>query len=344
MLLSCSFDNRPCNISRDFIRFSSQKYGNCFTFNARRKHIDQLKQITDGFAPAKLVLDIYLHEHQYTSHVHKVGLVALVHHYSEWPVVDRQALWFRPGESHRIGFSKKLTKYLLPPYTACTFKLADDLQEVFDAHQVDFDYSQDFCEYICTEREIISRCNCTRPGSMLSYLTLNSTLKFCDTLESTQCVSNATQQVKCQHCVQPCTVIQYLVHLTSARFPSSKYLQTAKSNVERVFKQHNITLDPNWSSEWKQIIEQNYVQVEVALEMYNVETIQQDVSQSWQQLVADYGGLCGLFIGVSLLSLVELLELIYRLTKHACRSKLQTYSDGMFRRPNAVTVQTISAL
>lgn len=65
MLLSCKYNNIPCNTS-DFAPFFSAQHGACFTFNARSKQKNNLVlESTDGYGSGNLLLELYVHNHQY---------------------------------------------------------------------------------------------------------------------------------------------------------------------------------------------------------------------------------------------------------------------------------------
>lgn len=64
ILLSCKFNNIDCNASY-FVRFTSIRYGSCYTFNAETGSKDRpVLQTTDGNGFGILKLEFYAHNHQ----------------------------------------------------------------------------------------------------------------------------------------------------------------------------------------------------------------------------------------------------------------------------------------
>ncbi|CAF3987504.1 unnamed protein product, partial [Rotaria sp. Silwood1] len=63
-------------------------------------------------------------------------------------------------------------------------------------------------------------------------------------------------------------------------------------------------------------IQNNYVAVDVVCETNRVEAYTQDASISSVDLLSNVGGHTGLWIGISFLSIMELVEMLYRLIRY----------------------------
>ena len=79
-------------------------------------------------------------------------------------------------------------------------------------------------------------------------------------------------------------------------------------------------------------IENNYVGLEIVAESARIEKYEQEASMSRVDLVSNIGGNTGLWIGISFLSLMEVVEMLYRL----CRSQMYRISEKIksFRKKN----------
>ena len=66
MLISCSFNNVPCQ-SSDFISFESSAYGQCYTYNAQIKNRSNggVRDSNEHGGTGLLRLRLYVHSHQY---------------------------------------------------------------------------------------------------------------------------------------------------------------------------------------------------------------------------------------------------------------------------------------
>lgn len=70
MLIKCAYNDINCSAA-DFIQFISSVYGLCYTFNAQADHINNGKVHYNNAngGTGRLVLDLYVHSHQYVPFV-----------------------------------------------------------------------------------------------------------------------------------------------------------------------------------------------------------------------------------------------------------------------------------
>ncbi|CAF1543387.1 unnamed protein product, partial [Adineta steineri] len=77
---------------------------------------------------------------------------------------------------------------------------------------------------------------------------------------------------------------------------------------------------------WSSDIQANYVGIDVVCESTRVETYTQQASISIVDVISNVGGQTGLWMGISFLSLMEIVEMLYRLLRyqyHRIRRRLQ---------------------
>jgi hypothetical protein len=79
-------------------------------------------------------------------------------------------------------------------------------------------------------------------------------------------------------------------------------------------------LAANWSTTWGQQIHANYLQVSVIRETIIVENYTQIATIQLVDLLSNIGGQTSLWIGMSFLSMMELIEMFYRLIRHQYRA------------------------
>ena len=104
-------------------------------------------------------------------------------------------------------------------------------------------------------------------------------------------------------------------HRTSVSAPSTQQVSDTRNFVEN---KSGIPLPKNWSQIWSSEIENNYVAVDIVCETSRVETFTQDASMSPVDLLSNIGGQTGLWIGISFLSIMEFIEMLYRLIRYQC--------------------------
>ena len=172
ILLSCTYNSHPCSAA-DFIPFISARYGMCYTFNAKLKdeksngsRIRYANQYGDA---GKLLLNLYAHSHQYVPYLTEseyslarqsvallccvcegIGFLALIHDNRQLPLIEAVGMEFAPGRSYKLGYKKKATYFLRPPYTQCTNRASRLMQEMFNNYDdADYSYSETACFQIC---------------------------------------------------------------------------------------------------------------------------------------------------------------------------------------------------
>ena len=79
-------------------------------------------------------------------------MVAMLHDNTEVPLIDVASIELAAGRKHKLGFRKKASYFLPPPYTECTTKLSDVMQHMFRRYGgADYKYSQGVCYILCTQ-------------------------------------------------------------------------------------------------------------------------------------------------------------------------------------------------
>jgi len=103
---------------------------------------------------------------------------------------------------------------------------------------------------------------------------------------------------------------------SSAAAPSLPYAYLTKGFVEST----SIPVPINWQTNWLYEIQNNYVSLEVVCESTRVETYTQDPSISPVDVLSNVGGHTGLWIGISFLSIMEFVEMLYRVHRYEFHS------------------------
>lgn len=110
-------------------------------------------------------------------------------------------------------------------------------------------------------------------------------------------------------------MVDFLLRQSSSRAPLAADIDGIRSFVES----SDVPQPDDWATEYRRYIENNYVGVVVLRETTTVEYYRQSFSLSVVDVVSNVGGQTGLWIGISFFSIMELLEMIYRLIRHQCR-------------------------
>lgn len=101
-------------------------------------------------------------------------------------------------------------------------------------------------------------------------------------------------------------------------------LEDLKPKVESL----SVPLPANWSNTWQSEISRNYIALEIVSESARIEIFQDVPTIGPVDLLSNIGGQTGLWIGVSFLALMEIIEMFYRVI----RAKLLTIQKKIFQR------------
>ena len=123
-------------------------------------------------------------------------------------------------------------------------------------------------------------------------------------------------------CPRSCSTVDFPVELSSLLAPVEWQMLPIKRFVENT----SVPLPLDWSKAWREHIHRNYLSITVACETVVVENNTQSATVTLVDVLSNIGGQTGLWIGISVLSIMELIEMVYRLLRrqwHVIRSAQQ---------------------
>ncbi|CAF1327291.1 unnamed protein product [Rotaria sordida] len=346
MLIECLYNNQKCTTD-DFTFFLSSKHGFCYTFNAKIKDIkkSKIRQTNDDGGSGKLILRLYAHSDLYVPHVARdvtVGMVAMIHDNTQLPLIDVAGIELTPGRKHKLGYKKKQINFLSSPYTECTNQVPLVMQAMYNRYGgADYAYSQGVCYLLCIQAYIYEQCGCINPEEwsarsvVLSDKNTIVEARLCQF--ANKCYSNATNRISstisiwnqfCSHCTQGCSTVDFIITKSSASAPSIEYAYMAKKLVE---SRRNVT-PTDWLTNWLSEVQNNYVGLEVVCQSTEVENYTQEASVGPVDVLSNVGGHTGLWIGISFLSIMEFIEMLYRVLRYQCHATKQMIQNKIRRR------------
>jgi hypothetical protein len=187
-------------------------------------------------------------------------------------------------------------------------------------------YNQKYCLQLCSQRYLIAKCQCYD----VTLPKMDSTTSPCDLNQALTCMQDAyvgfyssDDASSCfTECPQECNSVYFGLKLSRADFPSPFYgellLNYSKNNPNNV---------RNFSSYAQ--IKRSILAVNIYYDDVSYTQVDESPARTFEQLIADIGGIVGLCIGGSLLSLVELFELAYRLVYVSVKSDETTNKKSM---------------
>ncbi|XP_068128932.1 amiloride-sensitive sodium channel subunit beta-like [Hyperolius riggenbachi] len=308
MLISCVFHGEPCNESF-FTPFLNPKLGNCYTFNGPRhesstiQQADILNATKAGFSYG-LTMELFIEQNEYISSLSSAaGLRVVLHGQGKMPFPEDEGVNVPPGQESDIGVVKVHVKRLTEPYSSKCSSGLNIRNYYVDVYGTD--YSREACKKSCAQTKMIRNCGCRMwefpapPGSNVPLCNISEpSVNNCVEMYEYKL---SHDQLKC-HCPLQCEEEIFELTLSSSQWPSSTYLDNFSKYLHSRQDYQDV-----------QTIRDNVVKVVVYYQQLNYELIEEVPSMQLVDLFSSIGGLVGLWIGVSVCTVAEFLELILNL-------------------------------
>ncbi|XP_056654242.1 acid-sensing ion channel 1 isoform X1 [Monodelphis domestica] len=298
MLLYCSYRGGPCGPHNFSVVFT--RYGKCYTFNSGQDGRPLLKTMKGGTGNGlEIMLDIQQDEYlpvwgETDETSFEAGIKVQIHSQDEPPFIDQLGFGVAPGFQTFVACQEQRLIYLPPPWGTCKAVTMDS--DFFDS------YSITACRIDCETRYLVENCNCRMvhmPGDA----------PYCTPEQYKECADPALDflvEKDQDYCVcdMPCNLTRYGKELSMVKIPS-------KASAKYLAKKFNKS---------EQYIGENILVLDIFFEVLNYETIEQKKAYEIAGLLGDIGGQMGLFIGASILTVLELFDYAYEVIKHKlCR-------------------------
>uniref|UniRef100_A0A3B5M934 Uncharacterized protein n=1 Tax=Xiphophorus couchianus TaxID=32473 RepID=A0A3B5M934_9TELE len=289
MLLVCRFRGETCT----YKNFSTiyTRYGKCYTFNSGLDGNPLLTTLKGGTGNGlEIMLDIQQDEYlpvwgETDETSYEAGIKVQIHSQDEPPFIDQLGFGVAPGFQTFVSCQQQLLQYLPQPWGDCKSTPIDS--EFFST------YSITACRIDCETRYLLENCNCRMvhmPGT--STVCTPEQYKDCADPALDFLVEKDNDYCVCQ---TPCNMTRYGKELSMVKIPS-------KASAKYLAKKFNKT---------EQYIGENILVLDIFFEALNYEKIEQKKAYEIAGLLGDIGGQMGLFIGASVLTILEIFDYLY---------------------------------
>ena len=264
--------------------------GMCYTFNARGRLLP-VRQTRDGPETGiSLVLNVDTDDYFAPFSRDGVGLRIRLHDPDDVPQMDNGNLLLAPGTDVYVSLQKQVVYNLKKPYSKV------------DCND-DPGYSYVICRSKCAQRKVFDCGHCSIASDSDAP---------CSFLEGIQCyVRNYNVWYSTDNqcdCPRQCRVTKYEHKMSMATFPNE-------------FATQFYTSQPNWPFNSTASIRRNTVRLAIYYETLTTEEIyEQPLINQWQ-LFSTVGGLMGLFIGCSTMTLCEFPDFLIVFLNKKLRSR-----------------------
>jgi hypothetical protein len=325
MLLTCQFNGYSCNKS-DFITRYNYDYGNCFTFNSgydSNGNQIPIKQISEAGSDKSFKIELFLGDEFIQSEfLLNSGARVIVHNQSVTPIFTSEGRDVASGYLSNIGLTRSFFNKLNQPYSDCISNTSDPnsfnsifYKSIFNILNIKT-YRQKNCLQLCLQEYINNQCQCL-DGSLPNIYNQS---KICNNLTTLHCIqdnkskyfSNNTLVSQCyKYCPLECSSSSFLYSGSISRYPSMYYVNYLQNRLNILSK----ILEPNQTTKYlnSNNITKNIVFINVFYDDLLTTFIQEIPAIDGDFLIGNLGGYIGLFAGLTVLSFVEILELLIEL-------------------------------
>ena len=234
------------------------------------------------------------------------------------------------GQSTSIGFDIKDHKRLSQPYSTC--------RDVYSMHlEGNLPYSFTECKNMCIHNLIIKMCGCfpTRYVARINYRNITSCghdifVNASRAKEKLDCQNSLLNNIETQlnyaqdcNCHVPCEDTEYLVTISQSQFPSQNSIASfwkvvIEDNPNRhnlkVYQYYQNLIAKNTSIETlKSWTHKHFLKLNIFANKKVVSVREQMPMYTLTNLLSQIGGCLGLWLGISIISLVEFFQLGFKL-------------------------------
>ncbi|RNA15318.1 amiloride-sensitive sodium channel subunit beta [Brachionus plicatilis] len=306
LIVYCRFKSENCNHSQ-FEYFSHAHYGNCYQFNSGPKNLLTLISTEKEYG-LRLVLNVSMHKDLKFMNPN-LGAVVLIHNHTTYPsMVDPIAV--SPKTETNIALSRTFYESQSKPFSKCDGKTNDvnsyDSEYYKIVHENTKGYSQTLCIYQCIQKFFIDECKCYVANFPCLYHS-----KSCNFFDDFNCSLQASTKLseidlinkECmEKCPLECEGMWFDKTISFSQFSNPMYEQSL-SNYQG--------LDYVYSN--KSVNSEDLAVVNIFYRNLGYVSITESPTTTVVSLFSNIGGIAGLFLGISVLTLVEVIEVLMKI-------------------------------
>ena len=251
-----------------------------------------------------LLIDARTHDYYY-SLKDGTGIHLLVHDQSLFPSIDEESFALKPGTEAYVALKKTVRKSLSVPYSSIPCQEPGRWNYKYPGVAISgyTNYSYGACRLDCMLAIMVNKCGCLlrkiEDGgcSMIEYF-------FCGQQQLFDFYQNTSKSCECP---QLCTKVEYHYKLSTLQYPTS-------FTVDR-FRASNMT---HWSREY---LSKNMISLLVYFQNMEYSVVEEVPATTRNEIIAQIGGQMGLFVGASLITVIEILKCVILVLRHRYLSK-----------------------
>ncbi|XP_074831759.1 epithelial sodium channel subunit delta [Carettochelys insculpta] len=296
LVYACRYDGVPCR-KRDYFHFHHPVYGSCYTFN--REGTDPFWKATKPGISYGLSLILKAEQNDRLPLLSTVsGVQVMIHNHNQTPFLEHEEFDIRPGVVTNIGIRQDEVHRLGGNYGKCTVDGEDvEIKVLYNSS-----YTLQACLHSCFQHKMIESCGCG-----YYYYPLPPGAEFCDYNKHPgwgQCFYQLYNRLADHHlncfnkCPKPCWESWYKLSAGTAKWPSTKSQDWIRQILRRQ-KGFNSTCN-----------RRDLAKVNIFFQQLSYRAVEESPVYTVNLLLSNMGSQWSLWFGSSVLSVVEMFELL----------------------------------
>ncbi|XP_033096439.1 acid-sensing ion channel 1A-like [Anneissia japonica] len=336
LLVGCSWSSLSCSPENFTNHFFNAFHGNCYTFNSNPNSSEPKKSKYSG-PSAGLSIMLFIEQNEYLYDVSaSAGVRVVIHDQGKMPFPEEEGYYVSPGHHTSIALRRVEINRLSTYDKPCMSE--EEMANYWDFYTFyGVEYNQQTCVKTCYQRQIMEHCGCYDiyyPTNETSLDPKERTVKPCDLTneEDDDCVEGFQETFRISgytycSCQQPCNTVSYTSDISTSYWPSDNYKENLKENLVNFSKPLRETVEADCND--KNAIRLNLLNLDIYYQDLNYEVINQSFTYTFIDLVGALGGLVGLWLGLSILTIFEVFELFIDLTRYFIFKSARSKSAGI---------------
>ena len=322
ILFDCKFNLKPCG-ANDFTWSYDGTYGNCYTFNEFNGETNEsksnLKESSIAGPDYGLQITFYVNIYEKLLDLYGFtwglgGLIRIGNSSYSTFYLDG-GIFIPPGQSTYISIEQTMQTILPRPYSNCEIESNHhesslSLSDLFNLiSESSFSFSQQFCFSQCLQKYFIEKFNCTFPylpslfnQTNVCNLPLEHLVLYLDRVFT----RNFINQMCLPMCPLECYQNVFKCSLSSYQLIGGQY-------VAKILNNSNLTQDFIKRVIDAETSEKSIVQAFIFYETLSYTLLTETIQMDAVSLLASIGGNLSLFLGVSVFSICEIIQVAIEL-------------------------------
>ncbi|XP_028411227.1 acid-sensing ion channel 4-A-like isoform X2 [Dendronephthya gigantea] len=311
LVTKCTWRGYDCMKSSNYTDWWVQnwhyKYGNCYTFNGGVNQNGEAMRTLSTSKPGPsqgLSLRLNIQQEEYLKYVSdEAGVRVILHDQGMMPFPYLEGFSVGPGTATSVGIQKTVISRVDRFKNHTCWELDElDEENIYRKFYKITKYTQQTCHNSCVGKTQLKECGCAEysyPSNTSACDVYNATTQQC--LWDIQKRFNRDKLPCMDECRLPCREEVIEKTISMSQWPSTAYQATYEKKM-------------SFSSE-------SYLLLNIFYNALNYQRIEENFVYDEINLLADIGGQLGLWIGVSVITVFELIELFALILTRLCRRK-----------------------